>query len=90
MNTYTQNGVLKGLLALIVILAVGYFSYTSGQNSGYAKAQADVKASQDALTRQATEQAANAANPFKTSSNPLAGVADPLAKTKSILNPFSK
>ena len=94
MDTYTQNSVLKGLLVLIVILLVGYFSYTTGQKSGYgsgyAKAQADVKVAQDALAQKATEKAVNAANPFKASSNPLSGVADPLAKTKNILNPFAK
>ena len=90
MDTHTQNSVLKGLVVLLVILAVSYFSYSSGQKSGYAQAQADIKASQDSLARKATEQAANAANPFKATSNPLAGIADPLAKTKSILNPFNK
>ena len=90
MNTYTQNSTLKWLLVLLVVLAVGYFGYSGGYKSGYAQAQADIKTSQDALARQATEQAATAANHFKATSNPLSGVADPLAKTKSILNPFSK
>ena len=98
MDKSKQNAVLKGLLVLIVILLVGYFSYTGGQKSGYesgyesgyAKAQADVKVAQDALAQKATEKAVNAANPFKTSANPLSGVTDPLAKTKNILNPFAK
>ena len=90
MDTSKQNMVLKGLLVLVVILLVGYFSYTTGQKSGYTQAQADIKSVQDALAHKAAEQAASAANPFKTSVNPLSGVADPLAKTKNILNPFSK
>ena len=87
------------VFVLIIIVAtglVGYSAYFYGQkvgydfgyDSGYQKAQADVKAQQEALAKRATKEAAKAANPFKAVDNPLQNVADPLEKTKNILNPF--
>ncbi|MBI2049920.1 MAG: hypothetical protein HYT35_00480 [Candidatus Staskawiczbacteria bacterium] len=82
------------VLVIVISLAglVSYGAYVYGQkigyDSGYQKAQADIKAQQEALAKKATEEAAKAANPFKTADNPLQNVADPLEKTKNILNPF--
>ena len=88
MNTISSKVVLKWVILVVVIFGLGYVAYSSGQRVGYKQAQADIKMSQDELAKVALEQAAKAANPFQASSNPLEGVADPLTKTKSILNPF--
>lgn len=75
------------LVAAIVAGTAGYFI---GNKSGYAKAQADVKAQQDAVAKKAGDEAAKAANPFQAT-NPLEGVtANPFEKAKSALNPFSQ
>ena len=83
-----SNKVTKWLVVAVVVVAISYLGYSSGFRVGYKQAQADIKTAQDGLAKKAGEQAAKAANPFQVSSNPLEGVADPLAKTKSILNPF--
>lgn len=82
-----------GALLLIVGLAVGalggyYYAGTASYEKGYAQAEADAKALQEAAAKKAGEDAAKLANPFQTV-NPLESVdADPFAKTKKILNPF--
>ena len=88
MNTNNSRVIIKWAILIVVIAGLGYVVYSSGQRVGYKQAQADIKMSQDQLAKAAGEQAAKAANPFQASSNPLEGVADPLTKTKSILNPF--
>ena len=88
MNTNNSRVMVKWAILIVVIVGLGYVVYSSGQRVGYKQAQADIKMSQDKLAKVALEQAAKAANPFQASSNPLEGVADPLTKTKSILNPF--
>ena len=91
MNRTTRLMVVIALAVVVVGLA-GYGVYVYGQkagyNTGYQKAQADVKAQQEALAQKAAEEAAKAANPFQATDNPLQNVADPLEKTKNILNPF--
>ena len=93
-NSMSQTTRLLVVVVLVIAVAgfVGYGAYVYGQkvgyDSGYQKAQADVKAQQEALAKKATEDAAKAANPFKAADNPLQDVADPLEKTKNILNPF--
>lgn len=90
----SQTTRLVVVIVLVVIISglVGYSAYVYGQkvgyDSGYQKAQADVKAQQEAIAKKAAEEAAKAANPFKAADNPLQNVADPLEKTKKILNPF--
>ena len=86
----TINSKVKLVIMVVVIVGLGYIIYSSGHRVGYKQAQADIKMSQDRLAKVAGEQAAKAANPFQASSNPLEGVADPLTKTKGILNPFNK
>ena len=85
-----NSKIVKWVIMIVVILGLGYTMYSSGYRIGYKQAQADIKMSQDQLAKVAGQQAAKAANPFQASSNPLEGVADPLTKTKSILNPFNK
>lgn len=96
MNGNPLNQQNTWLIAFVLIIVVGglagYGGYSYGQkkgyNSGYQKAQADVKAQQEALAKKANDLAAKAANPFQAAANPLQNIADPLEKTKKILNPF--
>lgn len=92
MSQTTRLMVVFVLIIVVAVSLVGYGTYFYGRkvgyDSGYQKAQADVKAQQEALAKKATEDAAKAANPFKAADNPLQNVADPLEKTKNILNPF--
>ena len=82
-------------IVVVIIVAVG-IGYYVGKSTGYAagvvvgqeNALAEFKSSQEALAQKAAQDAAKAANPFQTNSNPLEGVADPLQKTKQVLNPF--
>jgi len=62
--------------------------YDGGYDVGYAKAEEDVKKIQAEAAKLASEQAADAANPFQIE-NPLEGIdANPFEKTKKVLNPF--
>ena len=89
MNTINSaNKSVKLFVMVLVIIGMGYIIYSSGHRIGYKQAQDDIKTSQNKLAKVAAEKAAKAANPFQVSSNPLEGVADPLTKTKNILNPF--
>jgi hypothetical protein len=74
---------------LVIALAAGLVGgYFYGDSQGYKRAEADIKATQQASAQKAAKQAADAANPFKAA-NPLEGVeANPFEKTKKILNPF--
>ena len=76
---------LSTVLALVIGLVLGYWS---GNQLGYERARADAQAAQEAVTQQAIDEAAKAANPFKTV-NPLEGVkVDPFESAKKALNPF--
>ncbi len=88
-----------GAAALIVGLGLGYWFGAAqgslkgekvGYDSGYQKALADTKATQEAVARNATDAAAKAANPFQKQ-NPLQGVtANPFQQAAQKLNPFAK
>src|SRR3989338_1884102 len=91
----TTKVVVVMILMILISGLVGYGAFIYGQitgqevgyNLGYQKAKADIEAKQQALEKKATEEAVNEANPFKAGDNPLEDVADPLEKTKNILNP---
>lgn len=80
-----------GLLFLIIGFGIGYqIGRTKGQNAGYQKAIVDTKATQEALAKKATDEAAKAANPFQAK-NPLEGVtANPFEEVVKKLNPFAQ
>ena len=70
---------LLGLVAAVLAVAL-WFAYSSFQSK-----EAD---RQEKALEVAAQEAAKSENPFR-SSNPLSGVkADPLEKTKKVLNPF--
>ena len=62
MSQTTRLMVVFVLIAIVAVGLVGYGAYAYGQkvgyDSGYQKAQADVKAQQEALAKKATEEAA--------------------------------
>jgi hypothetical protein len=88
-----QKNFIVILGAVIVGLVGGYLygqsaGYTLGDAAGYERATKEVATLQESAADRATAAAAKEANPFQAT-NPLAGVeTDPLAKAKSILNPF--
>ncbi len=68
------------IVALAAIALAAWFFY--GQNGSS-------QTSPDSVAKQAAEETAKSQNPFKSES-PLSGVeANPLEKTKKILNPFN-
>lgn len=72
-------------LSLIIGLLLGYWS---GNRLGYERAKADIQAARDAVAQKAVDDAAKAANPFK-SANPLEDVdTNPFESAKKALNPF--
>lgn len=76
-------------IAVAILIAGALYSGVMGYRAGYNKAVADVKATQEALGEKASQDAADAANPFKVV-NPLEGVeANPFEETAKKLNPFS-
>lgn len=94
MNNSKQIILVAGIVAVIIFaFGIGYYvgrdtGYATGVIAGRDKALAEFKSSQEALAQQAAQDAAKASNPFQTNTNPLQGVADPLQKTKQVLNPF--
>lgn len=75
------------VVALVVGAGVGYYV---GSSTGYQKAIAEAKATQEEVAKKATEGAAKAVNPFQTK-NPLEGVtANPFENAAKKLNPFAK
>jgi len=79
---------LSMLWGVIILVAGLFLGYWYGNSSGYAKAEADIGAAQDALAKKASEEAVKQANPFQAV-NPLEGVsANPFEKAKKALNPF--
>ena len=92
-NTLRTGIVVAVIVAIIVGIAAYYMRTTAGIRAGVSVEQekAAAEAAQqehDALTNQAAAKAAKASNPFQTNTNPLGKVADPLQKTKEVLNPF--
>lgn len=79
------------VVALFIGIIVGYgYGNKQGYKVGYDKAIGDAKATQEALGKKASEDAASAANPFKVT-NPLEGVqANPFEEIAKKLNPFAK
>ncbi len=85
MNSPANSPVITLALVLLVGLGLGYWY---GNQSGYQKAQADIKAQQEELVKKAAEEATKAANPFKAV-NPLEKVeVNPFEKAQKALNPF--
>ena len=81
------------LIAVVLLVAGALAGYFYGSSTAYKKAYdvavADVKAQQEAAAKKATEDAAEAANPFRVD-NPLEGVeANPFAEAQKALNPFA-
>jgi len=83
-----QPMVMVAIVAVIVGGGAYWFGNSTGYDTGYAQAQADVKALQDESAAKAATEAAKSANPFQAV-NPLEGVeANPFEKVKKVLNPF--
>ena len=80
-------------IAAILGISIGYVAgqsagFEKGDTVGYERAKADIKKGEEFAGVKATEDAAQAANPFQAA-NPLEGVsANPFDKAKKILNPF--
>lgn len=90
MESTKQTWLVGIMVAVVVGLLVGWWAYGAGSKAGYAQAEADIKASQEALAQKAGEQAAKEANPFQAV-NPLQGVtANPFEEAAKKLNPFAK
>lgn len=86
--SFLTNKTVLAVVALALIGLIFWGGRASGYSSGYAQAQADVKALEEEVATKATEEAAKAANPFQAV-NPLEGVeANPFEKVKKVLNPF--
>lgn len=81
----------KNILVLIVVAVVGLgLGYWYGNATGYDRAIADVKSTQESVAQKAGEEAAKAANPFQAA-NPLEGVeANPFKDAQKALNPFAE
>ena len=76
------------ILALVILGGLGYWYGSVQYKKGYAVAQADIEAQQKLLSTNASNSAAQAANPFKIA-NPLQGVSiNPFSEAKKTLNPF--
>lgn len=77
------------VLGYLIGSQTGYKSgYSAGDDSGYKRAEADIKKLEGDSAKKAAEDAARAANPFQVS-NPLEGVeTNPFQKAKKVLNPF--
>lgn len=90
-NVMNKNISLVGIVLLVVGLALGYwYGSQSAYQGGYDKAVADTEAAQQDAAQKAADEAAQAANPFKTT-NPLEGVqANPFEDAAKNLNPFSQ
>ena len=96
---FANKAWVAGVAALIIGAGLGYWlgntqgflrGQKTGYDSGYQKALADTKATQEAVARNATEEAVKAANPFQKQ-NPLEGVtANPFEQAAKDLNPFAK
>lgn len=85
MNSPANSPVTTLALVLLVGLGLGYWY---GNQSGYQKAQTDIKTQQEELVKKAAEEATKAANPFKAV-NPLEKVeTNPFEKAQKALNPF--
>ena len=85
-----KNVWIIGAIFLVVGLVAGYFyGDSTAFKKAYDKAVADIKSQQELAAKNAAEEAAKAANPFKMN-NPLEGVdANPFAQAQKALNPFS-
>jgi hypothetical protein len=86
---FTKQPMLVTIAAVLIVGGGAYwFGNSTGYQSGYAQAQADVKSLQEETARKAAADTAKSANPFQAV-NPLEGVeANPFEKVKKVLNPF--
>ena len=102
MNIANKSAWIVGAVSVVIGLGAGYVygnsqavtsyqsGFKSGRDSGYQEAIAAAKTTQEEVARKATEQAAQAANPFRTE-NPLEGVtANPFEDAAKKLNPFAE
>lgn len=84
-----KNVWIKIIVALVVIIALGFWYSGKRYGDGYKAAIADIKAQQEEAGNLAAKAATDQANPFKVQ-NPLQGVqANPFEKAKKTLNPFN-
>jgi uncharacterized protein YpmB len=84
-----KSMMIKFVVVLVVVLALGYWYSGNKYDEGYEAAVADIRAQQEEAGNKAAQEVANEANPFKVE-NPLEGVdANPFEKAKQTLNPFN-
>lgn len=87
-NSFGRVKAVIGIAVLILIGLAFWIGRSGGYSTGYAQAQADVRALEEEAAQKAAVEASKTANPFQAV-NPLEGVeTNPFEKVKKVLNPF--